>query len=79
MIKLIFDHKMLAEITNQEIEELVAEHIQENQNLEFKLTLNYKYEPERFETLCDIASLANAGGGYLVSAFETMARAEPLD
>jgi len=63
---LIFDDKMLAEITNQEIEELVKEHIQENQNLEFKLTLNYKSEPERFETLCDIVSLANAGGGYLV-------------
>lgn len=63
---MIFDGKVLSEITNEEIEQLVTDHIKENQNLEYKLTVNYKTPEERFETLCDIVSLANAGGGYLV-------------
>lgn len=63
---MIFDGKILSEISNDEICLLVKEHQEENQHLEYKLTINYKENEEKFEVLCDIVSLANAGGGYLI-------------
>lgn len=75
---MVFDGKMLYEIIDPEIEELVKEHIKENQNLEYKLNVNYKSTPERFEALCDIVSLANAGGGYLVIGIRENGKGEAL-
>lgn len=63
---MIFEGKVLSEISNDEIVAVVDEHLSEDQNLEFKLTVNHKESVDRFETLRDIASLANAGGGYLI-------------
>jgi hypothetical protein len=63
---MIFDGKALSKISNDEISQLVQEHLGERQHLEYKLTIDHKSDSDRFETLCDIASLANAGGGYLI-------------
>ncbi len=63
---MIFDGKILTEISDDEISSLVKEHQKENQHLEYKLTINHKTDDDRLETLCDITSIANAGGGYLI-------------
>lgn len=63
---MIFWGKILSEISNDEIKQLVFDHINENQNLEYKLTINYKCIDDKYEVLCDIVSLVNAGGGYLI-------------
>jgi len=63
---LIFDGKPIDDISDQEIDKLVAEHMSERQHLEFKVTLNHQDNPDRLELLRDIISFANAGGGYLI-------------
>jgi hypothetical protein len=66
MEAMIFDHKPGHEITDEEIDLLVEDHVKERQHLEFKATVNLKSDEEKHEILRDIASLANGGGGYLV-------------
>ena len=63
---MIFDGKPIDEISDDEIDMLVKEHVSERQHLEFKATVNYKDDGERLELLRDITSLANAGSGYIV-------------
>lgn len=63
---MIFDHKSGYEITDEEIDLLVRDHVQERQHLEFKATVNLKADDDKHEVLRDIASLANGGGGYLI-------------
>ena len=63
---MIFDGKPIDDISDQEIDKLVAEHMSERQHLEFKVTLNHQDNPDRLELLRDIVSFANAGGGYLI-------------
>jgi predicted HTH transcriptional regulator len=63
---MIFDERLLNDISDDDISNLVQEHQQEDQHLEFKLTIDCKSHDGKFETLCDIVSIANAGGGYLI-------------
>jgi len=63
---MIFDHKSVHEITDEEIDALVRNHVQERQHLEFKATVNLRTDDEKHELLKDVASMANGGGGYLV-------------
>jgi len=63
---MIFDGKSIADISDEEIVRLVAEHQEERQHLEFKLTVNYRDDKDRLEILRDIVSMANGGGGYLI-------------
>lgn len=63
---MIFDGKPIDDISDEEIDKLVNEHISERQHLEFKSTLNHQDDSDRLELLRDIVSLANAGGGYLI-------------
>lgn len=63
---MIFDHKHIDEISDDEIERIVDEHFGERQYLEFKVTVNHQDDKDRIELLKDIASLANGGGGYLI-------------
>lgn len=63
---MIFDHKSVHEITDEEIEALVRNHVHERQHLEFKATVNLRTDEEKHELLKDVASLANGGGGYLI-------------
>jgi len=63
---LIFDGKPIDDISDEEIDELVGEHMSERQYLEFKATLNHQDDSDRLELLRDVVSFANAGGGYLI-------------
>lgn len=63
---MIFDNKPIDDISDEEIDELVREHMSERQHLEFKITLNHQDDSDRLELLRDIVSLTNAGGGYLI-------------
>jgi hypothetical protein len=63
---MIFDNKPLDEIKDEEFDALVRERISERQHLEFKETYDIKSRDNKLEILRDIASLANAGGGYLI-------------
>lgn len=63
---MIFDGKILSEISDEEIVSLVKEHVKERQHIEYKLTIDHKDENKKLETLCDLASFANSGGGYIV-------------
>ena len=63
---MIFDNRLLQEIRDDEILEIVNLHYKERQHLEFKITVKLDEPEEKLELLCDIASLANGGGGYLI-------------
>lgn len=63
---MIFEGRPTSEITDHEIENLVTEHLRERQHVEFKVTVDLKDDEAKLEVLCDIASLANGGGGYLI-------------
>lgn len=63
---MIFDHKHIDEITDDEIKTIVDAHLGERQHLEFKVTVNHQEHEDRIELLKDIASLANGGGGYII-------------
>src|SRR5881628_2994470 len=62
---MIFDGRPIDSITDAEISALVVEHAGERRHLEFKATVDHRNDRDRLETLLDIASLANGGGGYL--------------
>jgi hypothetical protein len=61
----IFDGRSIDHITDDEIRTLVSEHIAERRHLEFKLTIDHHDDDDRLETLLDISSIANGGGGYV--------------
>ncbi|MFC2075677.1 helix-turn-helix domain-containing protein [candidate division KSB1 bacterium] len=63
---MIFNGKSVYDIKDSEIVRLVEDHISERQYLEYKVTVKYKDPEEKRETLRDIASLANGGGGYII-------------
>ena len=63
---MIFEGKILEQISNDEIISIVNEHLSERQHVEYKVTINHRDDTDRFETLCDICSFANSGGGYLI-------------
>ena len=63
---MIFDGRPISEISDDEINGLVVNHMSERQHLEFKITINYRDDEGRIELLRDIVSLANGGGGYLI-------------
>jgi len=62
---MIFDGRPIDQISDTEIRVLVEEHVAERRNLEFKLSVNHRDAGDRLETLLDVSSLANGGGGYL--------------
>jgi hypothetical protein len=63
---MIFDHRSVHEISDEEIDCLVRDHVCERQHLEFKASVNLRDDEGRHELLRDIVSLANGGGGYLI-------------
>lgn len=63
---MVFDDKPLDEISDDEINALVQDHVQEQQHLELKATYEHEDGDKRQEMLRDIVSMANGGGGYLV-------------
>lgn len=56
----------MADLTADEINAMVANGEREDRSLEFKEQLPGPTDPEKLEFLCDVAALANGGGGRLV-------------
>jgi schlafen family protein len=65
LIPMIFDGRPVGQLTDAEIRALVEQHMAERRHLEFKLTVDHHDDEDRLETLLDVGSLANGGGGYL--------------
>lgn len=63
---MIFEGRSLGEVSDDEIANLVDDHVSERQHLEFKATFSYRDDGARLELLRDIVSMANGGGGYLL-------------
>jgi hypothetical protein len=63
---MIFDGRPIDEIKDGEFDSLIQKGISEHQYVEYKETCNIKVDDDKIEILRDIASLANAGGGYLI-------------
>lgn len=61
---MIFENKLLENISNEEIEDIVQNHVREHQNLDFKITVSLSDDDSKREALRDITSFANASGGY---------------
>jgi hypothetical protein len=75
---MIFDGKPIDEIKDDEFDSLVQERISERQHLEFKETYDIKNNDDKLEILRDIASLANAGGGYLIIGIQDDGTGKPV-
>jgi len=66
---LIFNHRPVEQLAESDLLGLIG--LRENEHIEFKVTYNLfgadakTVEEEKYELLKDIASLANAGGGYI--------------
>jgi len=74
----IFGGRSINEITDEELDAIVQEHLSERQHLEFKVTVNYREDNERLQLLRDIASLANGGGGYIIIGIRDDGRGRAL-
>jgi len=65
----LFDHKPVEQLTDDDLRSLIG--VRENEHIEFKLIYNLfgndaqSTSAEKYELLKDIASMANAGGGYI--------------
>ena len=51
---MIFEGRPVDEISDEEIAQLVKDHVSERQHLEFKATLGYKDDDARMELLRDV-------------------------
>ena len=63
---MIFEHRNIDEISDDEFNQLIEEHYAEKRHLEFKLTINLKDDDDKVEILRDITSMANSGGGFII-------------
>ena len=63
---MIFERRMLDQIRDDEIANLVETHVSERQHVEFKATFEYKKDAAKMELLRDVVAMANGGGGYLI-------------
>ena len=67
---MIFRGRQLSEITQQDLQRLVDEQVQERDTLEYKSTMYGNADDDKREMLKDISSIANHRGGYLIIGVE---------
>ncbi|HEY9777602.1 MAG TPA: ATP-binding protein [Planktothrix sp.] len=66
---MLFDHRPIEQLTDEELRSLIGR--RENEHIEFKVIYNLSgadspaLNEEKYELLKDVASMANAGGGYI--------------
>ncbi len=66
---MLFEHKPVEQLTESDLQGLIG--LKENEHIEFKVIYSLfgsdtkAIDEEKFELLKDIASMANAGGGYI--------------
>lgn len=63
-------HKRLEDILKSDVDSLIADETRESRRLDYKLTLPGSTDEEKKEFLADVASFANAGGGFIVYGIE---------
>jgi hypothetical protein len=63
---MIFDGKPTAQITTEDIRRLIAEHVREDQFLDFKRDPYPANDYGRQELAKDVSAFANAAGGYII-------------
>lgn len=63
-------NKPLAEITEEDLQELVDTQVSEQKVIDYKLELKISSDADRKEFLYDVASLATAAGGHLIFGIE---------
>lgn len=63
---MIFEGRSIDEVLDEDLQALVDNHVSERQHLEFKVTIDHGDDDDRVETLRDIVSLCNGGGGFLI-------------
>ncbi len=67
----MFDDRSIDDIADDELHNIVATGVREQQHLEFKAMLRLNAEKqqadrEKFEMLLDVSAMANGGGGHIV-------------
>ncbi|MCH7740289.1 MAG: putative DNA binding domain-containing protein, partial [Chloroflexi bacterium] len=75
---MIFENKSVDQISDQEILELIKASTAEHLNLDYKQTIELHTDAQKFEAMLDIASFANADGGYLVVGMSDDDTGHPL-
>jgi len=64
-----FDGRLISEITEDDIRHLVENKVQEDETIEFKREPyggTAQWNEKKLELCCDVASFANANGGYII-------------
>ncbi len=59
-------NKPLAEIEENDLQELIDTAVRESKDLDYKESLSVELPSEKKEFLSDVSSFANAIGGYLI-------------
>jgi len=67
---MIFRGRKLAELTEQNLQRLVSDQVQERDTLEYKSIMYGNSDEDKREMLRDITSMANQHGGYLIIGIE---------
>ena len=67
---MIFRGRKLSELTEQDLQRLVSDQVQEKDTLEYKSIMYSNSDEDKREMLRDITSMANYHGGYLIIGIE---------
>jgi hypothetical protein len=67
---MVFRGKRLSEITEQDLQRLVDDEVQERDTIEYKSTMYGNSDEDKREMLRDITSMANHRGGYMIIGIE---------
>lgn len=60
------EHKLLSEVAENDLNELVDSQISEKKIIEYKQQLNLRAHKDKIEITSDVSSFANASGGHLI-------------
>lgn len=76
---MVFEGKKLSEISEQDLQKLVQNQVQERDTLEYKRDMYGDKDEDKREMLRDISALANNRGGYLIIGVEENGEGVPFD
>ncbi len=72
LVDMSLDNKPLAQLTEQDLQELIANAVPEGRTIDYKRELKCSQDADKKEFLADISSFANTVGGHLVIGVEEM-------
>ncbi len=76
---MVFRGKRLSEITEQDLQKLIDDQVQERDTIEYKSAMYDHSDEDKREMLKDITSMANHRGGYLIIGIEEDKEGIPLE